>query len=390
MPESADAPIDGNVGLTGRYVSRPLYASYAAMLILSIIVLAAGAYTGSLLEVFVAVPVIVILADALFIDRETVHIPPLMVFLSVGLMALIVAGRSLGDVGPLRVAVDCLLGAVMGLGGLVAVYSFAAVTPASGRGRPAVVALASMSAAISLFTAMLALQHYLGLALGMPARTLGETMDQLLLVASGAASVVLLFYIGRGSAPVRRAAERYLAANAATLGIEEYEAMEIEGAIKSGEGERVEYKSTLRTNLATGERDARMERAVLKTLVAFLNGRGGTLLIGVADDGTVVGIDEHSFDSRDRLNLHLTNLIASQIGNEFLPFISFRLSDYEGKGVMRVVCRRSGGPVFLKDGKQEAFFVRSGPSSVELQGMDILSYVDNRFKKRGKRKSFGG
>jgi predicted HTH transcriptional regulator len=123
-------------------------------------------------------------------------------------------------------------------------------------------------------------------------------------------------------------------------------------------------------------------------LVAFLNSRGGTLLIGVADDGTIVGIDESKFESRDRVNLHLTNLLATHIGNEFLPFITFRLSDYQGKGIMRVVCRKSDSPVFLKEGKQETFFVRSGSSSIELHGMDTLNYVDNRFKRRINRKMF--
>lgn len=43
-----------------------------------------------------------------------------------------------------------------------------------------------------------------------------------------------------------------------------------------------------------------MEKAVLKTLVAFLNSKGGTLLIGVADDGTVIGVDEDSFETVTR------------------------------------------------------------------------------------------
>jgi len=386
MPEGTEPPAEGGDSV-GRYVSRLLYASYAAMMIFSVMVLVGGIFLGNFLGVFIAVPVIIILADALFTDRTTVHIPPFVIFLIVGLMILIVLGRSFGSGTPLGIVMDCLFGAVMGLGGLAVTYSFMGIAPDAAGGRAARVVFVSISVALSMFTLMLMLQYYLGLALDVPAKTMDETMEQLLLVILGALSVVLIFYSGRRSLVVKKAVRRYLENNAATLGIEEYETMEIEKAIKSGEGEKVEYKSTLRTNLATGEKDARMEKAVMKTLVAFLNSRGGTLLIGIADDGTVAGIDESSFDSRDKLNLHLTNLIASQIGNEFLPYISFRLSDYEGKGVMRIVCRKSDSPVFLKEGKQEAFFVRSGPSSVELNGMDTLNYVDNRFKRR-KRKLF--
>ena len=54
-----------------------------------------------------------------------------------------------------------------------------------------------------------------------------------------------------------------------------------------GETEGVEFKSTLRTNLHTGQPDEKMQMAALKTIAAFLNAGGGTLLIGVADDGSV-------------------------------------------------------------------------------------------------------
>ena len=41
-----------------------------------------------------------------------------------------------------------------------------------------------------------------------------------------------------------------------------------------------------------------MEKAVLKTIVAFLNTDGGNLLIGVDDDGDIIGADIQSFERR--------------------------------------------------------------------------------------------
>ena len=370
----------------GRYTSRPLYAAYALMLVFSAAVLLIGIYLGNFLEVFIAVPVILILADALFTERTRVHIPPLMIFITMGMMVLVLLGRFFGGEYPASIFVDYLFGAVMGLGGLAAAYSLANTVPDAGRERPVRLIFVSLSVSLSVFALLLMLQYYLGLALGVQTQTSDRMMEQLLLVTLGTLTVSGAFYVCRHSVPVRRAAARYMENSAATLDIDEYERMEIEKALKSGESAKVEFKSTLRTNLETGEKDPRMEKAVLKTLVAFLNSSGGTLLIGIRDDGAVTGIDEQSFESRDKLNLHLTNLIASQIGNEFLPFISFRLSDHDGKGVMRIVCRKSGSPVFLKEGKRETFFVRSGPSSVELHGMDTLNYVDNRFRRRRRRR----
>ena len=65
--------------------------------------------------------------------------------------------------------------------------------------------------------------------------------------------------------------------------------------IAGGEGAIVEFKATLRTNLHTGEKDPKMEQAVLKTLAGFLNKEGGTLVIGVADDGSPVGVGADGF-----------------------------------------------------------------------------------------------
>ena len=127
-----------------------------------------------------------------------------------------------------------------------------------------------------------------------------------------------------------------------------------------------------------------MEKAVLKTIVAFLNTTGGILMIGVADDGSIYGVDEKEFDSRDKMNLHFTHMISSKIGEEFFPYISFRVIDMEeGKAIIRVDCARSKKPVFLKDGKTEEFYVRSGPSSVMLTGSNLVNYVkNNSFKDR--------
>jgi|GEM_PF-317524 len=400
------APADIERGSIGRYISRPLYASYAGMLFFSVVVLLVGIYFGNFLEVFIAIPVILILADALLTERTMVHIPPFMIFTAVGLMVLIVLGRFFGESYAMVAIANFLFGVVMGLGGLIITYSIMPAVPDIDQKRPLTTIFISISVALSLFTVLSMIQYYLGLAIGSspesvhsiiwtrtllggmdePGQTIGAVMDQLLFVILGALSVSLAFYFGRRSPAIRRVVKKYLEDPAATLNVDEYERMEIERALANGESEKVEYKSTLRTSLTSGEKEEKIERSVLKTLVAFMNSRGGTLLIGVADDGTVVGIDEDSFESRDKLNLHLTNLMAAHIGNEYLPFITFRLSDYQGKGVMRVVCRKSDSPVFLKDGREETFYVRSGPSSVELNGMDTLNYVENRFKRIRKKK----
>ena len=84
--------------------------------------------------------------------------------------------------------------------------------------------------------------------------------------------------------------------------------------VNTGEGVATEFKSTLRVNVHTGQNDIRMEREVLKTLAAFLNSNGGSLVIGVNDKGKPTGLEVDNFHSEDKMNLHLVNLIRDRMG----------------------------------------------------------------------------
>src|SRR3546814_12750902 len=71
--------------------------------------------------------------------------------------------------------------------------------------------------------------------------------------------------------------------------------IQVSELIAAGEGDGVEFKSTLRMNLHTGQVDDKMQVTVLKTIAGFLNAKGGTLLIGVSDDGQVTGLSADNF-----------------------------------------------------------------------------------------------
>ncbi len=60
--------------------------------------------------------------------------------------------------------------------------------------------------------------------------------------------------------------------------------------IAAGESANLEFKSTARFNIKANQPDPKMERIIAKTVAAFLNSKGGTLLIGVADDKTIHGL----------------------------------------------------------------------------------------------------
>ena len=159
-----------------------------------------------------------------------------------------------------------------------------------------------------------------------------------------------------------------------------HDALDLPETINSGESGSTEFKSTLRTNLHTGRPDTRIELAVLKTVAGFLNTRGGSLIIGVADDGTPVGIEADGFPSEDRMSQHLVNLVRDRLSVGALPDIHPRFEEYEDERVLVVRCAPTTVPVHVKDGNQHRFYIRSGPTTQELPAPEAVRYIKSRFR----------
>ena len=149
--------------------------------------------------------------------------------------------------------------------------------------------------------------------------------------------------------------------------------------IAGGETGGVEFKSTLRTNLHTGQPDDKMQLAALKTIAGFLNAKGGTLLIGVSDDGTALGLAADGFPNEDKMGLHLVNLIKDRIGDVFLPYIHPHFTSQDDERVLSVRCEAGPKAAFVKDGNSQRFFVRGGAATTELMGSSVTDYVKQRF-----------
>jgi type I restriction enzyme, R subunit len=155
--------------------------------------------------------------------------------------------------------------------------------------------------------------------------------------------------------------------------------------IKGGESKTLEFKSTLRRNLKEDRQDDKaVTHAVLKTIAAFLNTEGGDLLIGVADDGAVVGIERDRLENDDKFMRHLAQVVRNGLGDRAGTCIDPKTQIVQGKTVCVVSCQRSPEPVFLKWKGMEAiregdFFVRSGPGTVKLPPDSARKYIRTRF-----------
>lgn len=152
--------------------------------------------------------------------------------------------------------------------------------------------------------------------------------------------------------------------------------------IKHGETATLEFKSSLRWNLKAGKNDAAMENAVLKTIAAFCNTKGGELLIGVGDDQSILGIANDGFPNEDKFQLHLKNLLLERIIPAVVAdVVEYTMVTIEGKTICHVTCQPSKTELWLRPDKNtpERFYVRVGPSSNELPPREAVAYIKSHF-----------
>jgi ATP-dependent Lon protease len=153
-----------------------------------------------------------------------------------------------------------------------------------------------------------------------------------------------------------------------------------------GEGPMVEFKQTARVNLATGQRDKIIELMVIKTIAGFMNAAGGTLLIGVADNGEVVGIAKDiktlgSKQSRDGFALWLTGLLDSMLGPTATSNVSVSFEELAEAVVCRVDVQRARIPTFVRGSKGEAdMYVRLNNGTRLLNTADALEYSSSHWQ----------
>jgi hypothetical protein len=150
----------------------------------------------------------------------------------------------------------------------------------------------------------------------------------------------------------------------------------LEDLIAEGESDELEFKATLRWDLMEGIATKKLEEVTAKTVAAFANSQGGTLLIGVSDDGEVLGLepDYHSLGGvdRDKFELHLRNLLNQQFGKAFVTSkLAIRFHEVGDKEVCQIETSPAKEPVVIttkdKNGQAtEKFYARSGNSSQEI------------------------
>jgi predicted HTH transcriptional regulator len=178
---------------------------------------------------------------------------------------------------------------------------------------------------------------------------------------------------------------------------------DLDALIAEGESDHVELKSSLhhphgllpadlQYRLDQGkltetqvrkEVQTRLNKEVTKTVAAFLNTRGGTLLIGVDDSGAVVGI-EHDFkdfkkekdQNADGWLRSLKEVISNTLGPEVCSAIHVSLVPHAQGTVAVVECPARGSETWHREADgSEGFYVRASNATESLNGSGMVKYI---------------
>lgn len=100
---------------------------------------------------------------------------------------------------------------------------------------------------------------------------------------------------------------------------------------------------------------------ICKEVIAFANTKGGTLYIGIEDDGSVVGID-----NADRATLQINNMVRDSIKPDVTMFVHYETQMVDNKQIIAVTVQKgTDRPYYLssKGLKPNGVYVRNGTSA---------------------------
>lgn len=157
--------------------------------------------------------------------------------------------------------------------------------------------------------------------------------------------------------------------------------------ISQEESKTLEFKSSFSWCMKEKTKKKHLETVILKSVSSLANTDGGVLLIGVADNGDIVGLDgDYSLtqkkQNRDGFELRLSDkLIHAFTATVCNSLIDIQFHEMESsKEICSVSVKRSQKPLFVKgeSGGNSNAYIRVGNSTRLLPSEELIDYFSNR------------
>lgn len=155
--------------------------------------------------------------------------------------------------------------------------------------------------------------------------------------------------------------------------------------IGQGEGQHVEFKASFLWDYKRGNANKNLNTPVLKNIAAFMNTDGGILLIGVSDDGELLGLEPDfkllKKQDADGWENNFNMAFNHMIGPEFRQYVSVKFESIDGKIISVLTVRSSPKPVYLNANGKEDFYIKTGNASQPLTVRQAANYIQAHFNK---------
>ena len=154
----------------------------------------------------------------------------------------------------------------------------------------------------------------------------------------------------------------------------------VSALLRQMETQKVEFKRSARVPDDPAVPERAINEGVTKTVAAFLNSSGGTLGIGISDDGDVVGIQQDlDFKGQDLDGYQnwLSTLLIQSIGGGVVgAHVGIRIESVGADLVCLIDVTPSPSPVYAKTTKGDhCFYVRVNNTTRLLEGPEIQNYI---------------
>ena len=153
--------------------------------------------------------------------------------------------------------------------------------------------------------------------------------------------------------------------------------------LAEGENQNVEFKSSFVWDYRRQTPNKALRLPIMKNVAAFMNASGGVVVVGVDDEGQVLGLENDFSTLRkpdvDGLELVFNNNFNQMIGAEHRLHVDVTFAPVEGKTICILSVNPSPIPIFLNNGGKEQFYVRTGNASQPLTISQAMTYIDAHF-----------
>jgi hypothetical protein len=167
------------------------------------------------------------------------------------------------------------------------------------------------------------------------------------------------------------------------IDIQEIKRQPISDLIARGEGQYLEFKSSFSWDYRRQSVNRGLNKAVMKNITGYMNTTGGILLLGVDDEGQILGL-ETEFQALPKPNVDgfengLNTVFNNMIGAEYRHYMQVDFEVIEGRTVCRILVLPTPEPVFLRLKNDEEYYIRTGNGSQPLSISQAVTYIQDHF-----------